>query len=302
MSFPPQTLAGARPQWTARAADYVQLTKPRITTLVVLTSWVGYVLGAVNTVNPLHVLHTLAGVALVCGGTSALNQVWERERDGRMRRTRHRPLPAGRVTAEEALYFGLALSLVGLLELLVFVGPLPMAVAAFTLASYVFVYTPLKTRTWLCTAVGAVPGALPPVIGWAAAHGSLTGGAWALFAILYVWQLPHFYAIAWMYRDDYARGGFPMLAVVDPQGRRTALEILSWTAVLLPASLLPSLLGLAGPVYALGAGALGLGFLALAAPLALRRTAPVARRVFLGSILYLPALFTLLVVDRVAVP
>ncbi len=301
MSVSSQAVATGQPRVAVRIADIAELTKPRITLLVVLTTWVGYMLGAVASVDPLHALHAILGTGLVCSGTSALNQVWERDRDARMRRTSNRPLPAGRMRTEEALVCGIALALAGLAELAFLVRPLAALVAAFTLASYIFVYTPLKKRTGLCTAVGAVPGALPPVIGWAASRGGLDGGAWALFGILYIWQLPHFYAISWMYREDYARGGFPMLGVVDASGRRTSIEILSWTAALLPASLLPAYLGLAGALYATGALLLGFGFLALAVALVRRCTAPLARLLFLGSILYLPALFTLLVVDRVAV-
>lgn len=301
MSVSQQALGAGRSRVAARVADFAELTKPRITMLVVMTTWVGYMLGAVAPVAPLHALHALLGTALVCAGVSALNQVWERDRDALMRRTCMRPMPAGRIGVEEGLLFGGALAILGLMELAVFVNLLAAGVAAFTLATYIFVYTPLKKRTWLCTAVGAVPGALPPVIGWAGAHGGLDGGAWALFAIVYIWQLPHFYSIAWMYRDDYARGGFPMLGVVDTTGRRTSVEILSWSAALLPASLLPAFLGMAGSLYVWGALALGIGFLVLAVAMATRCTAPLARRVFLGSILYLPALFTLLVVDRVAV-
>jgi protoheme IX farnesyltransferase len=244
------------------------------------------------------VLHVLLGTALVCGGTSTLNQVWERDRDARMRRTAQRPLPAGRLGAGEAQLFGVSLAIAGLLELALFVNLLAALVAAATLALYLFVYTPLKTRTWLCTVVGAVPGALPPVIGWAAARGTLDAGGWALFLILFVWQLPHFYAIAWMYRDDYARGGFPMLAVVDPDGIGTGRQIVSWTAALLPASLLPALMRLSGPLYAGGALVLGVAFVVLGLSLAARCNAPRARRVFLWSILYLPALLVLLVVDK----
>lgn len=281
-----------------RVADYLELTKPRITALVVLTTFVGFHLGALGG-DPWRLLHTLLGTALVCSGTSVLNQVWERERDARMRRTRSRPLPASRLDAGEALAFGVGLAIGGLLHLSLAVNMLAAWLAGATLASYIFLYTPLKTRTWWCTAVGAVPGALPPVIGWAAARGTLDAGAWALFAILFAWQLPHFYAIAWMYRDDYARGGFPMLAVVDRDGVRTGRHALVWTAALLPASLVPALLGLAGGIYAAGAVALGAAFLALAAGMARKCDAARARRLFLGSILYLPVLFTLLVLDRV---
>lgn len=284
---------------TSRASDYLELTKPRITALVVLTTFVGFHLGGAGG-DPWLLVHTLLGTALVCAGTSTLNQVWERDRDARMRRTSDRPLPASRLGTGEALAFGVALSIAGLLHLSLLVNMLAAWIAGATLASYVFIYTPLKTRTWLCTAVGAVPGALPPVIGWAAARGTLDAGAWTLFAILFVWQLPHFYAIAWIYRDDYARGGFPMLAVVDPDGAQTGRQILGWTAALLPASLLPALLGLAGRFYTAGALILGVGFLALAVGMALACSVPRARRLFLGSILYLPVLFTLLVLDRVA--
>jgi protoheme IX farnesyltransferase len=294
----PQTIAATRTRAHTRVGDYLELTKPRITTLVVVTTWAGYHLGRTGPVDAMLLAHTLVGTALVCGGTSALNQVWERDRDARMNRTRNRPLPAERLMPLEALLFGVGLSLVGLLQLAIFVNPLSAAVAAATLVLYLFAYTPLKPRTWACTMVGAVPGALPPVIGWAAVRGSLDGGAWALFAILFIWQLPHFYAIAWMYREDYERGGFPMIGVVDPTGRRTALEIGSWSAALLPASLLPALLGLAGPLYMAGALVLGLAFMALAVAMALRCTKPLARRVFLGSIIYLPALLALLVLDK----
>jgi len=297
MSVQPQALPRARAQ--ARFADFLEITKPRITSLVVVTTWAGFHLGRQGAVDALLLLHTLLGTALVCGGTSALNQVWERDRDALMNRTRTRPLPAGRMAPVEGLVFGLMLSLIGLFQLGWFVNPLAAAVAASTELLYLCIYTPLKTRTWLCTMVGAVPGALPPVIGWAAARGSLDGGAWALFAILFVWQLPHFYAIAWMYRDDYARGGFPMLGVIDPHGRRTSLEIASWTAALLPASLLPAFLGLAGRTYMAGALALGVAFAVLAATMALRVSVPHARRVFLGSIVYLPVLLALLVLDKV---
>ena len=291
-------LADRRAGVTARMGDWVALTKPRITALVLVTTYVGFYLGAATTFPWTHVLHLLVGTGLVCGGASALNQWWERELDARMRRTLRRPLPGARLGADAALGFGIAIALLGLAELAVFVNLLSAVVAAVTLASYVLVYTPLKTRTWWCTTVGAIPGALPPVIGWAAARGTLDTGAWALFAILFVWQLPHFYAIAWMYRDDYQRGGFPMLPVVDRSGTRTMRHIVLWSLLLVPASLSPTLLGLAGAWYAAGAVALGLAFVALAAALAACTELPAARRVFYGSVLYLPALFALLVLDK----
>jgi protoheme IX farnesyltransferase len=286
----------------ARAAvrrhDWLELTKPRITALVVLTTLVGFQLGAVGDYGWAYLTNLLIGTALVCGGTSALNQWWERGRDARMERTRDRPIAAGRVAPDHGLAFAVGLSVIGLFELAFFVNLLSALVTAATLVLYVFAYTPLKTRTWLCTLVGAIPGALPPVIGWTAARGTLDAGAWSLFAIMFVWQLPHFYAIAWMYRDDYERGGFPMLPVVDESGRATTRHIVVWSLALVPVSVVPVILGLSGSWYAAGAVMLGLAFVALAAALAVYGTLPHAKRVFLGSIVYLPVLFVLLVLDK----
>src|SRR5262245_23219966 len=292
------TLAARRPTLAARLADFAALTKPRITALVLVTTYVGFYLGVRGGFEWTAVLHLLFGTGLVCGGASTLNQWWERDRDARMRRTSARPLPAARLGADAALAFGVTQAVVGLAQLAAFVNLLAALVAAVTLVTYVFVYTPLKTRTWWCTTVGGVPGALPPVVGWAAARGTIDAGAWSLFAIMFLWQLPHFYAIAWMYRDDYARGGFPMLPVVDPTGARTMRHMVVWSLALVPVSLLPALLGLVGAWYATAAVALGLGFVALAAALAARAELAAARRVFLGSILYLPVLFGLLVLDK----
>ena len=281
-----------------RLADFLELTKPRITALVVMTAWVGYFVASPGDLGVARLLHVLLGTALTCAGTSALNQVQERDADARMRRTRNRPLPAGRLQPGEALWFAVGLAVAGLLELALFVNLLAALVAGLTLATYVFAYTPLKRRTWLATTVGAFPGALPPVIGWAAARGSLDLGAAALFLIQFIWQLPHFYAIAWMYRDDYARAGFPLLAVVDPDGSLTGRQVAGWTAVLLPASLVPVLLGAAGALYGVAALVLGAGLLGLGMRLAARHEPERARRVFHGSILYLPCLFGCLVLDR----
>ena len=281
----------------ARVSDYAELTKPRITTLVVLTTWVAYIVASRGIVQPWQLLHTLFGTALVCGGTSALNQVWERDRDAMMRRTASRPLPAGRMPSGEALAFGVVVSMIGLFDLALFVNPLTAVVAGSTLIAYVFGYTPLKTRTWWSTSVGAIPGAAPPLIGWAAARGNLDLGAAALFAIQFIWQLPHFYAIAWMYREDYARAGFKMLSVLDPDGARTSRQIVAWAALLLPVSLLPVVVGANGWIYAVGAILLGTGFLVLALGMRKRHEVSSARRVFLGSILYLPLLFGLMVLD-----
>jgi protoheme IX farnesyltransferase len=280
-----------------RLRDFVALTKPRITMLVVVTTWVGFFVAAPSQVDLVLLLHTLLGVTLVCSGSSTLNQVVEVEQDRAMVRTRKRPFADRRVEHSEALFFGAALSLVGLLHLAVFTNLLAAFLCGLTLASYVFLYTPLKRVTWLSTTVGAVPGALPPMIGWAASQGSLGIGAWSLFTIQLVWQLPHFYAIAWMYRDDYKRAGFKVLSTLDPHGRRTGIQSASWCAVLLPASLILPLVGLAGWLYASVATLLGLGFLIAGVRLALQPTGTAARRVFLLSILYLPLLFGFLVVD-----
>jgi protoheme IX farnesyltransferase len=234
----------------------------------------------------------------VAAGASALNMVLERDTDARMLRTRERPLPAGRLRPLEATGFGLLLTAAGLLHLLYFSGMLAAQVALVTWASYVFVYTPLKSRTSLATIVGAVPGALPPVIGWAAAGGALDGGAWVLFAILFLWQIPHFLAIAWLYRDDYERGGFPMLPVIDRDGRLTGRQAVLHSLALLLVSLAPGAMGLAGPWALWGAAACGLALCAVALRLALRRSLPAARQLFLASLVYLPTLSLLLLFDR----
>jgi protoheme IX farnesyltransferase len=223
---------------------------------------------------------------------------WERDTDRRMRRTRERPLAAGRMSVPEGAAAGLVLSGAGLVELLVAVNPVASGVAALTLASYVLIYTPLKRRSSLATLVGAVPGALPPVIGWAAATGGVAFPAWVLFGIVFFWQMPHFLAIAWLFRDDYAEAGIPLLPVVEPDGRRTGVQALLYAAALWPVSLLPILVELAGPVYAVIATLLGFAFIALAARFARARSATTARHLFLGSIVYLPLLWIALVADR----
>lgn len=285
----------------SRVADFAELTKPRITSLVVLTTWVGFAVASSGNMQLGVMMHTLLGTALTCGGTSALNQVWERETDGRMHRTRERPLPTGRIQPLEGFLFGLGISLVGLIELALWVNLLASGLAAATLLSYLFAYTPLKRRSWWSTTVGAFPGAAPPLIGWAAARGGLDAGAVALFAIQFIWQLPHFYAIAWMYREDYARAGFPMLSVIDADGSLTGRQIAAWSAVLLPVSLLPFVLGDAGWLYAVAAVLLGTALLCLAAGVLRQHDVVRARRVFLGSILYLPLLFGALVLDALLI-
>jgi protoheme IX farnesyltransferase len=282
-----------------RLADHLELTKPRITLMVVLTAAVGFLLAADGRAwPPPLLLHTLVGTGLVAAGASALNQFAERTIDARMRRTAGRPLPAGRLAPDESLVFAVVLTLAGLAELIAAVNPLTALLGAATTAGYLFVYTPLKRTTWLAVLVGAVPGAIPPMMGWAALRGGLGAGAWALFGILFLWQLPHFLAIAWLYREDYARGGFPMLPVVDPQGERTAKQMVLWCAALLPVSITPTALGLTGPIYLLGALGLGIYYLVATFRFARHRSAPAARRLLLTSVIYLPALLSVLFADR----
>jgi protoheme IX farnesyltransferase len=277
--------------------DYVDLTKPRITLMVMLTAMVGFVVAS-SDVRAVALLAMAAGTGLVAAGASALNMVLERHTDARMLRTRLRPLPAGRVRPGEALGFGLALTALGLLTLHWLSGPLAMAVALVTWASYLFGYTPLKTVTSLSTVVGAFPGALPPVIGWAAARGSIDAGALVLFAILFLWQIPHFLAIAWIYRDDYARGGLPMLPVVDPEGRLTGRQAVANSLALLIVSLTPAVAGMAGRVYLLGAILLGIVLTTMACRVAIRRSLASARALFVASIVYLTGISALLIADR----
>ena len=281
-----------------RVLDFLALTKPRLNLLVLITTLAGLYLASPAGVALALAAHTLIGTALVAGGAAALNQVWEHETDRRMRRTSKRPVPRGRVGVAEGAWFGVLLSIAGLLQLALGATPAAAAVAAATLFSYVLVYTPLKTRTSLATLVGAVPGALPPVIGWAAATGAITLPAIVLFGIVFFWQMPHFLAIAWMYRDDYARAGIPLLPVVEPDGRRTGRQALIYAAGLWPVSLLPAVIGLAGPFYLAAATILGVLFIWLSGEFARARTLSSARTLFLFSITYLPLLLGALVADR----
>jgi heme o synthase len=298
-TVPPVRAASADAQHASRAADFVTLAKPRLNLLVLITTLAGVYLASPAGVPLPLLLHTLLGTALVAGGAAALNQVWERDTDGLMRRTRSRPLPFGRLRVAQGAWFGLLLSGVGLLELAARVNALSAAVAAVTLASYVLVYTPMKRRSSLSTLVGAIPGALPPVIGWVAVTGSITLPALVLFGIQFFWQMPHFLAIAWMYRDDYAAAGFPLLPVLEPDGRRTGQQALLYAAALWPVSLMPAVVGLAGASYSVLATALGLALIAYAAMFARHRSMATARRLFLFSILYLPLLWGALVIDRI---
>jgi protoheme IX farnesyltransferase len=282
-----------------RVADYVELAKPRIVMMVLVTAFVGFYLGSENIPDYLALFQALLGIALAAGGTLALNQLVERDTDAKMERTRHRPLPDGRLQPRDALWFGLLLTLGGLVYLSLSVNLLSAAVTALITGSYLFCYTPLKLRSSLCVLVGAVPGALPPVIGWVAATGSLDVGAWVLFAIIFLWQVPHTLAIGRLYRDDYARAGIQFLPVIDLNGESTNRQILSHTAALLAVSLLPTLLGLAGPVYFIVALALGIGFLASGIRLALDSTLPRARKLLFASLIYLSVLLLVMALDRV---
>ena len=279
-----------------RLADFVALTKPRLNSLVVVTTGVGYLAGRVEGFDPVVFAHTTVGAALVAGGAAALNQIAERDLDERMLRTRDRPIPAGRLHPAEATWVAVLLAVAGLAQL-AFGANLTAAVVAFvTLVSYAGIYTPSKRRTHWAVLVGAVPGALPVVIGWAAA-GPLSADAWALFALAFVWQLPHFLALSWLYRVDFARAGLPLLSISDPSGRRTARHLLVYTGLLLPVSLTPAWLGLAGLGYAAGATILTTGLLFLATRFAANRSTDRARVLFRATLLYLPLVWGLLLID-----
>jgi heme o synthase len=287
--------------------DYIELTKPRITWLILMSTAVGYFFGLPRAANAwaflraipfLLLLHTIVGTALIASGTAALNQWSEREADRKMRRTAARPLPAGKISAARALAFGIALSIAGFLELWLGVNLLAGLIGAFTLASYLFIYTPLKSRTWWSTTIGAIPGAMPPVIGYAAAAGSLPRESWVLFAILFLWQFPHFYSIAWMYKDDYARAGIRMLPVVEPDCRSTARQIVLYGVALIPVSMIPSVLGMSGRIYLVGAFLLGLWFLYSGVRVAWERSLARARAVLVASVFYLPLIYGLMLIDR----
>jgi protoheme IX farnesyltransferase len=281
------------------AAVFADLTKARLTTLVLLTTLVGFYLGWHGPMNYLLMFNALAATALVASGASALNQLLEREYDAKMPRTRNRPLPSGRLQPTTVMLFGGITSVAGLIYLALAVNLLTAVLGAVTLVSYLFIYTPLKRVTWANTLVGAIPGALPPLMGWTAARNELSGEGWALFAILAFWQLPHFFAIAWMYRDEYAKAGFVMLPHVDPDGSRTAQQSVSNTLALMLASLFPFVWHISGKYYLASAIILGAGFLFCAIQFSRQLTRARARQLFLASIIYLPLLLTALVLDKV---
>jgi protoheme IX farnesyltransferase len=282
----------------ARVAEYIELTKPRLTMLSVLTTLAGYYMATQGELEVMRLVHTLIGTFMVGGGCGALNMYVEREHDAQMRRTMTRPLPAGRLLPTEALIFGLVMAIGGIVYLSVATTLLAGVLAAATVISYVMFYTPLKRRSTLNTVVGAIPGALPPVIGWAALRGTLDPEAVVLFCILFFWQMPHFLALAWMYRNDYERAGYKMLTVVDPNGGSTSRQILLYTAALLPVSLIPTTQNLAGKPYFFGALFLGACFLAFGITLAVTRKNKHAKYLFYYSLLYLPILLLLMALAR----
>jgi protoheme IX farnesyltransferase len=285
-------------RWTARFGDFMELTKPRLTLLSVLTTLAGFYVGTQGELRFMLLAHTLLGTFMVGGACGALNMYIEREFDAQMRRTSGRPIPTGKVSASEALAFGIALGLLGIVYLALTVNLLTAGLALITLASYIFWYTPMKRRSTLNTVIGAIPGALPPVMGWTAVHGSLGLEALALFGVLFFWQMPHFLALAWMYRKDYERAGYKMLTVADETGRVTSRQILIYTAVLLPVSLVPTIAGVAGTVYFFGALLLGITFLAFGVFLARSHRNAHAKWLFYYSLLYLPILLLVMALDR----
>lgn len=279
-------------------SDYIALTKPRITWLILISTAVGFFFGIPH-IKPgsMHILllHLIVGTAMIASGTAALNQWWERDSDRFMARTASRPLPTGKIPPTNALLFGIVLSALGYLQLWLGCNLLTANLGLFTLVTYLFCYTPLKRRLPLSTTVGAIPGAMPPLIGYAGAHGTLTAEAWALYAILFVWQFPHFYAIAWMYRDEYAKAGIRMLPVVEPDGNSTANRILYTSLLMIPTSLLPTMLAMSGHVYTATALLFGAVLLYCAIKLYRQRTRENARGVLLASVVYLPVLYAMLI-------
>jgi protoheme IX farnesyltransferase len=281
-----------------RMAAYLELTKPRITFLIVLTSAAGFCLASRSNLNYVVFSNAMIGIALLSSGIATLNQYIERDLDALMRRTVTRPLPSRRLLPWEALAFGVVLTVLAEAYLAVLVNPLSAVLGLTVIAGYLFAYTPLKTRSTLSTMVGAFPGAVPPLIGWTAARGDISVEAWVLFAILFLWQFPHFLAIAWMYREDYGRAGILMLPVVEPEGRVTSQQIVVYTIMLLPVSLLPTFLHMAGKVYLYGAVVLGLLFLFSSIRAAISKSRQSARQLLLASVIYLPLLFILMVLNK----
>ena len=282
----------------SKLVDLLALTKPRLNSLVVITTGISYYLGLIAPMDASGLLHTIIGTALVAGGASVLNQVAESDLDETMLRTRKRPIPAGRIEVRDARVFGLALATAGLSQLLYFTNFIAGLVALTTVASYILLYTPLKRTTPWSTLIGAFPGGLPAVLGWTAARGTITFEALILFAIVFFWQLPHFHALSWVYREDFVRAKLPVLAAIDPTGKRTGTHALTWTIVLIPISLLPLLINMGGFIYLVFSTILNVIFLVPAVRFALQRTTARARLLFHMSLIYLPCLWILLVTER----
>jgi heme o synthase len=309
-SLPEEQQAAAH--WAERGGDvastvsvlreYFQLTKPRIALLIVISTAVGYCFGTTAGFDLLTLIHTLIGTALMAAGSATLNQWYERDIDSRMKRTRNRPIPAGTIPALHALYFGVLTSVLGAAELWLFANREAALLSCLTSVGYLFVYTPLKRKGPLCTTVGAIPGAMPPLIGFAAAQGHLALEAWILFGMLFLWQFPHFHAIAWMYREDYSRGDIKMLAVVEPKGEALGREVMLTLILLIPMTLAPTLVHMAGKVYFAAALMLGLVFLYFGFQIWRERTQQGARRLLLASVIYMPVLFAFLVFDSPRFP
>lgn len=281
-----------------KLAAYVELTKPRIAFMLVLTSAAGFYLGAAKGFDWMLFVNAMIGIALLAFGVATLNQVWERKTDALMERTAKRPLPSQKLSTAEALAFGILLCLVAEIYLAFLVNNLTALLGLVVIVGYVLLYTPLKTRTSASTAIGAIPGAMPPLMGWTASANEISLGAWALFALLFLWQFPHFLAIAWMYREQYARAGILMLPVIEPEGKITARQIVIFTVILLPVSLAPFFLGFAGMIYLIGASLLGLWFLAASIKTARAKSVEQARKLLLVSVLYLPLIFALMVFNN----
>ncbi len=277
---------------------YLELTKPRIALMLVLTSAAGFYLGASKNFDAMLFINSMIGIALLAFGVATLNQVWERRTDALMERTAQRPLPTQKLSTAEALAFGISLCLVAEIYLAFLVNGLTAILGLIVIVGYVLLYTPLKTRTSASTAIGAIPGAMPPLMGWTASADEISLGAWALFALLFLWQFPHFLAIAWMYREQYAKAGILMLPVIEPEGKITARQIVIFTVILLPVSLAPFFLGFAGLIYLVGASLLGLWFLAVSIQTARAKTVEQARKLLLVSVLYLPLIFALMVFNH----
>ena len=284
----------------SRANAYVSLTKPDVSFLVLMTTAAGYYMGVRGPVGWLHMIHTVFATMLIAAGTAALNHYIERESDGHMRRTAGRPLPSGVLQPREAFRFGIALSVAGTLDLYFTAGPLAAGLGVATCLSYLLAYTPLKKRTVWATFVGAFPGAVPPMIGWVAATGSLDRGAWLLFGILFFWQFPHFHAIAWMYREDYARAGILMLPVVDREGTRTFRQIILTAAALVGVSLLPAIVGLAGVVYFFGALVVSVALLQVCLWAATAKTNVRAKWLMHATVMHIPVLLGLMIYDKIS--